>query len=67
MAFNSSWGFDPDEAITAQRLFRGQPETDESADVEKDESGYDAAEERAARIPADVNSQVYELRRIFRL
>lgn len=59
MAFKSVWGFDPNEVIKAQSLLRAQPDTDEST--------YNADEPRAARIPLDIYSQVYELRRIFRL
>jgi hypothetical protein len=59
MGMKSVWGFDPDEVIRAQRLFRGEPD--------EDESGYSANEQGAARIPADVPQEIYELRRMFRL
>lgn len=59
MSFKSVWGFDPDEASNAQRMFRGELETDDLA--------YNAEEERAARIPSDMYAQVYELRRMYRL
>jgi hypothetical protein len=59
MSFKSVWGFDPDEASRAQRMFRGELETDDF--------GYNADEERAARIPSDMYAQVYELRRMYRL
>ena len=59
MSFKSVWGFDPDEASSVQRMFRGELETDDFA--------YNADEERAAHIPSDVYAQVYELRRMYRL
>jgi len=59
MSFKSVWGFDPDEVLKAQRFV--PPEQDVF------ESGYGADEERAARIPADIDSQIYELHRMFRL
>jgi hypothetical protein len=57
MSFKSVWGFDPDEVIRAQSLLRREPDGDESM--------YDAEEQRAARIPPDVHSQILELRRMF--
>jgi hypothetical protein len=59
MSFKSVWGFDPYEAILAQRLFRRKLGTQEF--------GYNSAEQEAAQIPHDVRSQVEELRRLFRL
>jgi hypothetical protein len=59
MAFKSVWGFDPDEVIRAQSLLRHEPDADESM--------YGADEQRSARIPPDVHSQIFELRRMFRL
>ena len=59
MSFMSVWGFDPDRAIKAQGFFPSEPEPDNFA--------YSAAEEQAARIPSDVDSQIYELRRMYRL
>ena len=58
MEMKSVWGFDPDEAMRAQRLFRGEPAEEESA--------YNDREQHAARIPADAASQIYELCRMFR-
>lgn len=57
MEFKSVWGFDPEEAIQAQRQFRGE--------IETQESGYSSAEEQVAQIPPDALSQVEELFRIF--
>ena len=57
MSFESVWGFDPDEVIRAQSLLRREPDGNEST--------YDAEEQRAARIPPDVHSQILELRRMF--
>jgi hypothetical protein len=59
MAFESVWGFDPDEVSRAQSLLRREPDADESM--------YSTDEQRAARIPPDVHSQILELRRMFRL
>jgi hypothetical protein len=57
--FQGGLGIDPDEVIRAQSLQRAEPDTDESS--------YNDLEEQAARVPADVYSQIYELRRMFRL
>jgi hypothetical protein len=59
MSFETVWGFDPDKAIQAQ----GVP----PSEMETEEFTYSAEEQRAARIPSDVHSQVYELRRMYRL
>jgi hypothetical protein len=59
MSFKSVWGFDPDEVMRARRFVPREPDVFESA--------RDANEERAARISPDINSQIYELRRMFRL
>ena len=58
MSFESVWGFDPDRAIRAEALAHG--------DLEPEGSTYSAAEQRAARIPSDVDSQIYALRRMYR-
>lgn len=59
MAFESIWGFNPEQNAKVQGLSSAEPEIDSFA--------YSEAEERAARIPGDVDSQVYELRRMYRL
>jgi len=59
VGFKSVWGFDPDEVISAQKLSRTQPDPAELV--------YDAHEEQAALIPSEIDSQIYELRRVFRL
>ena len=59
MAMKAVWGFDPDEVERAQGRLR--------PGAEGDESFYDALQERTARLPRDASSQVYELRRLFRL
>ena len=56
MAFESVWGFDPDRAIQSEDLSQSESDTNYSAD-----------ERRAARIPPNVDAQVYELRRMYRL
>ena len=58
MSFEAVWGFDPDKAIQAQ----GVP----PSGIETEKFTYSAGEQRAARIPSDVHSQVYELRRMYR-
>jgi hypothetical protein len=58
MSFEAVWGFDPDRAIQAQ----GVP----PSEIETEKFTYSAEEQRAVRIP-DVHSQVYELRRMYRL
>ena len=45
MSFKDVWGFDPNEAIRTQSLFRH--------DSNRDESMYNEDEQRAARIPVD--------------
>jgi hypothetical protein len=59
MSFKAVWGFDPDEVIRAQ--------SPQQAELDTHESAYDELEEQAARVPVDVCSQIYELRRMFRL
>jgi len=59
MSFEAVWGFDPDKAMQAKGLTPSEIKTDEVT--------YSAEEQRAARIPSDVQSQVYELRRMHRL
>ena len=59
MSFEAAWGFDPDMAMQANSLTTSETETDKST--------YSAAEEQAARIPSDMHSQIYELRRMYRM
>ena len=59
MSFDAVWGFDPDKAIQAQRV--------PPSGIETEKFTYSAEEQRAARIPSDVHSQIYELRRMYRL
>jgi hypothetical protein len=56
MSFESVWGFDPPEAFQPEGACQSESDTD-----------YSAEEQRRARIPAYVDSQVYELRRIYRM
>ena len=56
MPFESVWGFDPHRAIQHEGSFQSESGTD-----------YSASEQRAARIPPDADSQIYELRRMYRL
>jgi hypothetical protein len=59
MSFKSIWGFDPDEVEAARAAF--------SQWTDPDKISANITEDRAARIPSDICSQVKELRRIFRL
>ena len=59
MSFEAAWGFNPEKAIQAQ--------ASSGSDTETEESTYSAEEQRAARIPPAAHSQVYELRRMYRL
>ena len=58
MSFKSVWGFDPEEAIRAQRVFREQ--------IGIQDSAYSSVEEQAAHIPPDADLQIAELFRLFR-
>ena len=59
MSFEAAWGFDPYKAMQANSLTASETETDQFT--------YSAEEQRAARIPSDMHSQVYELRRMYRM
>jgi len=59
MSFKSVWGFDPYEAIQAQRLFQRELGTEESE--------YNSVEEEAAQIPQSIRLQIDELWRLFHL
>ena len=59
MGLKEVWGFDPDEVAKAQALSRGI--------TQKNQSSYRIDDEREAHIPRDAESQIIELRRIFRL
>ena len=57
MAFESVWGFNPDEVIRAQKLGERESNVDESA--------YDSEVWRPPGMPRNVYGQIYELRRMF--
>lgn len=59
MSFEAVWGFDPDKVMQANGFT--------ASEIETDEFTYSAEEQRAARIPSDVHSQIYELRRMYRM
>ena len=59
MSFEAAWGFDPRKAMESEGL--------PVSEVETDKFTYSAAEQQAARIPPDMQSQIYELRRMYRL
>jgi hypothetical protein len=58
VSFRSVWGFDPEEALHAQQLFREKIGAQESAHL--------SVEEQAAEIPPDADLQMDELYRMFR-
>jgi len=63
MSFEAVWGFDPEEALRAQNALRQGSVPRCDAWVEEVYiRPYDEV-----RIPQSENSQVYELRRLFRL
>lgn len=63
MSFEAVWGFDPEEALRAQNRFRHRSVPRCEVWVEEvDLKGYDQV-----KIPQSKDSQVYELRRLFRL
>lgn len=59
MSFEAAWGFDPYKAMQANGSTASETETDQST--------YSAEEQRSARIPLAMHSQVYELRRMYRM
>ncbi len=59
MSFEAAWGFDPYKVIQAEGV--------SPSEIETDKFTYSAEDRRAARIPSDVPTQVYELRRMYRL
>jgi len=65
MSFEAVWGFDPEAVLKAHKLFRGLPDV---AGDKPDEQGERYSEQEGdARIPSSQDSQIYELRRMFRL
>lgn len=58
MSFKSMWGFDPEEAFSAQRAFLER--------IGGHECAYSLTEEQAAQIPSEVHSQIVELLRMYR-
>ena len=58
MSFKSMGGFDPEEAINAQRALLER--------IGGHVCAYSLTEEQAAQIPSDVHSQIVELFRMFR-
>jgi len=59
MSLKTVWRFDPGEVASAQNKLPGK-----SDDVE---SSYGPVAQQAARIPTEVDTQIYEFRRMFRL
>ena len=59
MSFEAVWGFDPDKSMQANGFT--------APEIETDEFTYSSEEQRAARIPSDMHSQIYELRRMYRM
>jgi len=64
MSFEGAWGFDPEKALNAQKAF--QRVLVRSGEVPKD-GVCPLSEPNDIRIPVSAISQVYELRRMFRL
>ena len=61
MSFEAVWGFDPEQVLKAQNLFR----TEFVRQPGKDEVECDGGVE-GMRIPLSADAQLYELRRICR-
>jgi len=59
MGIKAVWGFDPDEVAKAQNAFQRL-----TSEEEPEERG---SLEKCAGIPSGADSQIYELRRVFRL
>lgn len=59
MASEAVWGFDPDEVLRANQSLLAPPE-EAPSELERER-------DRCARIPGSSDSQIYELRRMFRL
>ena len=64
MSFEGAWGFDPEKALNAQKAF--QRALIRSREVPR-EGVCLLSEPNDMRIPVSVISQIYELRRMFRL
>ena len=62
MSFKAVWGFDPDEVLKAQQMFVQLP----AYAPNEEEAGGDSATESIV-MPTGRDSQVCELRRVFRL
>jgi hypothetical protein len=59
MSFQSVWGFDPDEVIRSRKLYRPEPNADESV--------HDDAYQLRPGMPLDGYAQIYEMLRMFGL
>jgi len=62
MSFEAVWGFDPDQVLKAQNLFRKEFVRESGGDQGDLDDGA-----REARIPLSDDAQLHELRRMFRL
>jgi hypothetical protein len=68
MSFEAAWGFDPEKVLRAQRLFQRVSEDAISAKVEEvGTTELITIDPQDAKIPRGAASQIYELRRMFRI
>ena len=68
MSFEAAWGFDPEKVLRAQRLFQRVSEDAISAKVEEvDNIELITIVSQDAKIPRGAASQIYELKRMFRI
>ena len=70
MSFEAAWGFDPEKVLRAQNLF--QQVSDGISHSEANVGKVDGTElitidPQDARIPRGAASQIYELKRMFRI
>jgi len=66
MSFKAVWGFDPEEVLRVQKLFLRAVECGNAAGEVPPEA-EDAIENAMIEMPLSPDSQIHELRRMFRL
>jgi hypothetical protein len=70
MSFEAAWGFDPEKVLRAQQLFQQVSDAtnpDAINDRETGEVELVVIDPRDVRIPRGAASQIYELKRMFRI